>query len=239
MRGGMGSSLAPASKPRLTSRTFKRWTRINDTYRRRRLPARDQHVRPDEGDFRGLPAWRRLAGHDGRRRRIEGDAPHQCRPRRLRRQRRSERLEPHSDDRLRRKSVGARHQGRLRAYREGDGRRYRRRRPARCGLSRSAWRDGDRASRRRRRRDFGARAPRHRQGRSARCQPRPARQRHARDDGTRGRADRLPHLSACRHGRDRPRLRKAPRPAAADQAALCKVVSPIAVPDRDQLAMHQ
>ena len=38
-------------------------------------------------------------------------------------------------------------------------------------------------------------------------QPRPARQRHARNGRACGRADRLPHLSARRHGRHRPRLR--------------------------------
>ena len=40
-----------------------------------------------------------------------------------------------------------------------------------------------------------------------------------RDGRARGRADRLPHLSACRHGRHRPRRGKASRAAAADQSS--------------------
>lgn len=85
----------------------------------------------------------------------------------------------------------------------------------------------------------GARAPRHRLGCSAGRKPRPPRQCHAGDDGTCGRADRLPHLSACRHGRDWPRLRKASRTASEHEAALRKIVLAIAVPDPDQLAVHQ
>ena len=60
-----------------------------------------------------------------------------------------------------------------------------------------------------------------------------------RDGGARGRADCLSHLSACRHGRHRPRRRTASRAAAAHQAALRKGVPAIAVSDPDQLAMHQ
>ena len=44
---------------------------------------------------------------------------------------------------------------------------------------------------------------------------------------------------ARRHGRHRPRLRKTSRADAEDEAALCKGVPAIAVPDPDQLAMHQ
>ena len=55
----------------------------------------------------------------------------------------------------------------------------------------------------------------------------------------RRRADRLPHLSACRHGRYRPRLRPTSRAAVEDEAAFCKSLPAIAVPDPDQLAMHQ
>ena len=49
-------------------------------------------------------------------------------------------------------------------------------------------------------------APGDRQGSAAGGQPRSARQRDARDGGACGRTDRLSHLSACRHGRHRPRL---------------------------------
>ena len=113
------------------------------------------------------------------------------------------------------------------------------RRPARCGLSRPARRDGDRAFRRRRRRDSGARAQGDRHGPAAGRQPRSACQRDARDGRACRRADRLPHLSACRHGRHRPRLRKTSRADAEDEGALRKGVPAIAVPDPDQLAMHQ
>src|SRR5437667_185103 len=59
------------------------------------------------------------------------------------------------------------------------------------------------------------------------------------DGRTRRRADCLSHLSACRHGRHRPRRCEASRAAAAHQAALRKSVPAIAIPDSDQLAMHQ
>ena len=52
-----------------------------------------------------------------------------------------------------------------------------------------------------------ARARGDRQGPAAGRQPRPARQCHAGDGRACRRADRLPHLSACRHGRHRPRRR--------------------------------
>ena len=83
------------------------------------------------------------------------------------------------------------------------------------------------------------RAPRDRQRAAAGRQPRPARQCHARDGRARRRADRLPHLSACRHGRYRPRRRTTSRAAVEDEAAFCKSLPAIAVPDPDQLAMHQ
>ena len=54
-------------------------------------------------------------------------------------------------------------------------------------------------------------------GSAAGGQPRPARQCDARNGGTCGRADRLPHLSACRHGRHRPRRRGTSRAVAADR----------------------
>ncbi len=52
-------------------------------------------------------------------------------------------------------------------------------------------------------------------------------------------ADRLSHLSPCRHGRDGPCQRKAPRAAIEDEAAPGKSLPAIAVPDSDQLAIHQ
>ena len=70
-------------------------------------------------------------------------------------------------------------------------------------------------------------------------QPRSARQCDARDGGACGCADRLPHLSACRHGRHRPRRAETSGAAAEYEAASCKSVPAIAVPDSDQLAMHQ
>ena len=58
------------------------------------------------------------------------------------------------------------------------------------------------------------------------------------DDGARGRADRLSHLSACGHGGDRPRLRRAHGADPEERAALRKGVPAAAVPHPDQLAMH-
>ena len=97
----------------------------------------------------------------------------------------------------------------------------------------------DRASRRRRRRNSRARAQGDRQGPAAGGQPRSACQCHAGDGRACRRADRLSHLSACRHGRYRPRRGEASRAAARHQTAIRQGVPAIAVPDSDQLAMHQ
>ncbi len=52
---------------------------LNDPHRRRRLPARDQHLRADEGDLRCLSPWRQLAADDTGRRYPEDHSPHQSR----------------------------------------------------------------------------------------------------------------------------------------------------------------
>ena len=70
-------------------------------------------------------------------------------------------------------------------------------------------------------------------------EPRSARQCHAGNGRACRCVDRLSHLSPCRHGRHRARLRKTPRAAAEDEAATCKSVPANPVPDSDQLAMHQ
>ena len=84
-----------------------------------------------------------------------------------------------------------------------------------------------------------ARAAGDRQGFAAGGQPRSARQRDAGNGRACGRTDRLPHLSACRHGRHRPRLRRTSGAAARHRAEIRKGVPAIAVPDSDQLAVHQ
>ena len=60
-----------------------------------------------------------------------------------------------------------------------------------------------------------------------------------RDGRACGRADRLPHLSACRHGRHRPRGGQASGAAARTNAQIRQGVPAIAVPDPDLLAMHR
>ena len=169
----------------------------------------------------------------------EDHSPHQCRPCRLHRGGGRKRLGAGSDHFAAATPVGACHQGCLRAHRQSDGRRHRGRRPDRRRLSRPAWRDGDRAFRRRRRRGSARACATSSARPAAGRQPRPARQRLARDGRACGRADRLSHLSACRHGRHRARLRRASGADAEDEAALRKGVPAIAVPDPDQLAMHQ
>ena len=57
--------------------------------------------------------------------------------------------------------------------------------------------------------------------------------------GACGRADRLPHLPPRRYGRYRPRHRKASCAAAARPAKIRESIPATAVPDSDQLAMHQ
>ena len=137
---------------------------------------------------------------------LEGDAQHQCRARRLRRRP----PKPAAGNWSRPSACGASPSAHVtrdafERIAKANGRRHRRGGRARRRLSRPARRDGHRTSRRRRRRNPRARAPGDRQRPSAGRQPRPARQRHARNGRACGRADRLSHLSACRHGRHRPR----------------------------------
>src|SRR5258705_2326099 len=51
MRDGIASSLALLAMTSLTSRTITGRDRIDDPYRRWRLPARNQYLRADEGDL--------------------------------------------------------------------------------------------------------------------------------------------------------------------------------------------
>ena len=78
--------------------------------------------------------------------------------------------------------------------------------PARRRLSRPARRHGRGTFRRWRRRNPAPRAAGDRQGLAAGGQPRSARQCDAGNGRACRRTDRLSHLSACRHGRHRPRL---------------------------------
>ena len=198
----------PRCAPGMTSPTSR--NSIHDPHRRRRLPARDQHLRADQGGLRRLPAWRRLAG-DVRKARTCSQAMRGINvgARRLRRARRK----LTAGSWCRRSGARATPSAHVtedayeRVARETARRHRRPRWPARRGLSRPARRDGRRTSRRRRRRNPRARAPGDRQRHAAGRQPRSARQHHAGNGRACRRADRLPHLSACRHGRHRPRLR--------------------------------
>ena len=206
---GLRASANPANLARQRATLHGR---NDERHRRRRFPARDQHLRAVEGGLRRVRARRRLAAADLRRR--DRAAPCRRQHSRRRRDRRAARPRaPHGRTRLgRRVAVGARHARRLRAHRRRHASTPRCGGPGRRRLPRPARRDGHRAPRRRRRRVARARARHRRTARADRRQPRPARQRHARDDRALRRPGRLPHLSARRHGGDRRARGAAARP---------------------------
>ena len=206
--------------------------------RRRRVSARDQHLRVHRGDLRRFRDARRLAGPDARAgdvRRGGGPEPG------------AGGLHPGGPGRSPRSrspavglggTLGPRRPGRLRTHRRRDRGGPRAPRPLRRGLSRSPRRHGRRTRRGRRGGDSGAGPPRRRPRPSRGRHPGPSRQRHGAHGGAGVRHVDLPHLSPCRHGDDGRALLPA-ADAASGRRDAAQGVRPLALPGSARRAMDR
>ena len=178
---------------------------MNDgAHRNRRLPARDQHLRPVARDARRVRDRRRVAGADHRPRTAGPGAGHEPPHRRVHRRGGARRKQPAADDLGFRLAVVLRHPACLRTHRRAHSGRSAGRTALRRRVPLPARGDGGRAPRGRRGRAAAQGALARRRGHSRRRLARLPLQHDAGDGGARERAHRLPHLSARRHGRHGP-----------------------------------
>ncbi len=191
-----------------TPRSLPSTTRHRDAHPRRRLPARDQHLRAIQSRLGSVPVRRRLPGQHAWCGDAGAHGPDLAADGRFHPRRTRARLDAAAVDLGRCDTLRPCHARRLRAHRYSADRRcpprwFRRRLPG------SARRRGGRTCRRRRRRIAAATARCRRRADAHRRQPRPACQRDGTHAAPRQRDDGLPHLPACGHGRNRRTCRRA------------------------------